>query len=313
MNKISLSQYKTQCNICPNKCELQLNQLGKCLLWKNNGINELEFVGQNKITILSNEKIERKPIFHYKTNSKILSFGGYGCNMFCSFCANWKVSQEDCSNRSKIFSVYYLIKIAKEKKCQGIFMSYNEPTLYFPMIKALSENKGDLFLGIKTNAYINSEIWDDILNWVDVVNIDYKGSENQYKNICGVEDISVILDNIGSALIDKTVHTEISVPVYQDTQITDLNNLLFFKKYEDLPIHLLKILSAYKYKKTHTSDKKLEEIKNKLSDYFNYIYIHNRYKDGDLDTVCKNCKKTIIYRDKKNVKKDLCNCDLITV
>ena len=84
---------KIQCLICPRKCLLGEGQRGFCYVRKNIGTEiVLESYGYN--TGLAIDPVEKKPLYQFYPNSKVLSFGTIGCNMGCLYCQNYQTTKK---------------------------------------------------------------------------------------------------------------------------------------------------------------------------------------------------------------------------
>lgn len=307
------SDGRHECLICPHNCKLRNGQRGVCQARIANDGVVLEAYG--KITHMAFEPIEKKPIYHYRPNMKILSLGGYGCSMRCGWCQNWMVSQVNLIDKAKDMSVSDICLLAKSKNCNGICFTYNEPIVYYEYIMDLSKEckSNNLDLILKTNAYAEFNIWKDICEVTSAMNIDWKGNSEQYSSF-GIPNSNPIKDCIKYA-IDKT-HVEISVPVYHNSKLSEHEEFnQFIKQFPNVPIHLLKIYPAYKENNSQvTSSALLKKVKNIYSSS-KYVYIQNVYdEEGIQDTVCSSCGDILVQRKSLTsiVYKDkCCNCTII--
>src|SRR5471030_3151539 len=50
-------------------------------------------INYGEVTSMGVDPIEKKPLYHFKPSKDILSIGSFGCNMTCSFCQNYEISQ----------------------------------------------------------------------------------------------------------------------------------------------------------------------------------------------------------------------------
>ena len=194
------------CDICPHNCDLNINDIGKCLVRKN--INDkIELTHYGCFSCIALEFIEKKPLYHFFPGTKFLSVGGYGCSLKCSFCENFEVSQEIKSG------VYYspqaLIDLAGGKQAKGIVFTYNEPSIYFEYLMDLYllAQQAGLKIVLNSNGFIN-ELYLNKLNLiVDAWNIDIKGDDKVYKEICDGE-LAPVMHTI--AFLANESHLEIS-------------------------------------------------------------------------------------------------------
>ena len=78
--KKSSKSQKVRCEICANYCKIADGNFGICKQHKNiNG--ELFDESYGIVSSLSPDPIEKKPLYHFLPDSKVLSFGTFGCNM----------------------------------------------------------------------------------------------------------------------------------------------------------------------------------------------------------------------------------------
>jgi len=258
----------TKCLLCPHFCDIGLNKKGLCKNRKNID-NKIQYLYFDRIFAMAVEPIEKKPFKGFLKGSKTLSIGiGRNCNLKCNFCENFEISQEDDFKFLSI-SKDDIINTAKDHGCESICATYNEPTISYEFLIGLAEkcHQNGLKFILKTNAYINKEPWINICKNVDAINIDYKGSKEYYKSVCGVKDY-IVLNRIKEAL-NSDCHLEISIPVYRED---DKSYLEEFKEEilsidNSILVHLLKIHPSYKITdKNVTTDSDVQEAKDILND-----------------------------------------------
>lgn len=308
-----LDDGRFECLVCPHKCKLRENQRGICQARIGRDGVILEAYG--KISHAAIEPIEKKPIYHYKPNLKTLSVGGYGCSMNCSYCENFTVSQSNRFNSSKDMSPSDVCDIAIKKECGAVCFTYNEPIIYYEYIMDLAKDchSRELDLVLKTNAYAEMGIWEQLCSVSSAMNIDWKGSKEQYSNF-RVPNIEPIRKCIKYA-VEKT-HVEISIPIYYNSTIEEHEeSAKFVEQFSFVPIHLLKIYPAYKDIGCQlTSDLFVHKVRN-LYKNSKYVYVQNVYdKHGLQDTVCPSCGDLIASRESliTNVNKvNCCGCTII--
>jgi len=268
------------CDLCPHRCQLSEGETGKCGARKSDGDNIfLEAYG--RIGKIEPCAIESQNIFHFSPGVKVLSAGGYGCPLSCDYCNN-DISQDDC----KYFSASAIAHMAVARKCMGVFMTYNEPCIYYEFLIDLSEKCHDrgLFLGINTNCFVNKKYWEDLLGAVDIFNVDVKGNQQSYVDDGSVDNWS-ILDNI-DALKDSGKHYEISIPVKESIIENKFEYMNTFP--HTTPIHLLNIDDNYA---------KIIFFDNLLRKYgFKHIYTPKRQ-----NTICPECSNNLVNRSKEKL------------
>lgn len=267
---------KVRCLLCPHECLLDYNEFGKCRIRKSNG-EHVELHNYGAISSMAVEPIEKKPFKHFLTGTRTLSLGDHGCSLFCAFCENFKISQvKDVPTKN--FEPKDIVDIAIQKGCKSVCMTYSEPTIVYEYLidVANESHKHGLKFVLKTNAYCNKEPWGEICNVVDAINIDWKGSEKQYREICGV-DHYVLLDRIREAF-ERDIHIEISIPIY-DTFISDIRPFfkcgLFLESLNsEIPCHVLTVHPSFKHiDRKSTSKDILDFVSNILSVNMKNVYI----------------------------------------
>ncbi len=128
---------KVVCTVCPHACRLSPGETGICGARQGEagGVIPLNY---GICTALALDPLTKKPLARFYPESKILSYGSYGCNLRCEFCQNWEIAQvgqdtEDEKSRRELgryISPEELVKQAvavKSKGNIGIALTYNEP------------------------------------------------------------------------------------------------------------------------------------------------------------------------------------------
>ncbi len=305
-----------QCILCPWNCDLSIGEVGNC------GVRRADETGVHltaygHITTIAVEPIEKKPIFHFHPSMKVLSAGGYGCNMKCGFCQNWSVSQRDRSGDSRIILPARLVQMAQERSCGAVCLTYNEPTIAIEYLLDLADqcHENDLLIILKTNGMVNPEPWEMIYQAVDAMNIDLKdsqGLDHFYSTTkAPFQFADIIRDNIISA--EYNTHIEISIPIYDETDPEVLaEDLLFFST--DIPIHLLKIFPANEWEDySAVDDDILIRCRKEIMRMSPHVYLGNVFNRPEYrTTTCPHCSRDIMHRKGLKVeilaeKDDVCD------
>ena len=301
-----------ECNLCPHRCKLDNNRMGFCGTRKAED-DELYSLNYGEVTSIALDPIEKKPLYHFKPGSKIISVGSFGCNFKCGFCQNASISQNMAE--SQFIPVETLVKLALEYKKEGnigIAFTYNEPTVWFEYIYDTiniikkNEKYKDIDVILVSNGYINDDAFKLILPGISAVNIDLKAfSADFYRNVCKGE-----MEYVKNSIIEasKYCHVEITnliIEGYNDDEeeIEALSKWLSSIN-KDIPLHLSRYFPAYKFKVKSTSPEKMLRAYDIASNYLNYVYIGNM---GDVksDTLCPVCKNVIIKRSGYKVESKL--------
>ena len=140
MHYKSLDKGEILCGLCPHKCRIKEGNKGVC------GVREykdgaFETINYGHISSIGLDPIEKKPLYHYKPGTQILSVGSFGCNFNCGFCQNYRISKE--MPETQEISPEELIKLALRYKKQGnigIAFTYNEPSIWYEYVFDIGRN-----------------------------------------------------------------------------------------------------------------------------------------------------------------------------
>lgn len=295
-----------RCLLCPNACELRNKRRGKCRV-RGVGDNGIELLSYGEITALSAEPIEKKPFYHFRPGTKVLSIGCEGCNLSCLYCANYKITQSACPPIRRL-PLEKAISVAVLSGCQGICMTHNEPIPSYEYLIDLAEaaHKAGLYFVISTNGYVEKEPWADICNVVDAINIDYKApSAEQYEKVTRASAGSPMYTVLTRLLeaINHGNHVEISVPVYPDITVKDYEHFRRFVSYHNayIPVHLLSMIPDNEMiNEISVPESLLFELREYLIEKLSFVYIQNVYSDEakkTRQTICPRCTGLIVERD----------------
>lgn len=295
-----LDDETVKCTVCPHKCIIKEGKSGMC------GVREVEdgklfAINYGEISAISLDPIEKKPLFHYKPGSEILSIGSFGCNFTCGFCQNYAIAQFKPTTES--ISVDSLIEKAKAYKSQhsiGIAFTYNEPMMFYEYVLDASKRckEEGLDVVVVTNGFINSEPLKALLPFVDAMNIDLKSfSEDFYRSECTgrLEDVLRTIE-----LASKQCHVEVTtllITNHNDTEEEVRKIAEFISDIDkDIPLHLSRYYPTYKFKEEATDIKKVKLLAEVAREYLNYVYVGN-ILDTDNNTYCPSCGKLLIERN----------------
>ena len=179
------------CPVCFHHCILSEGQCGRCRARKNvNGTVVCDNYG--KVTALALDPIEKKPLKHFMPGSLILSVGSYGCNLSCPFCQNHDISMGDSGSMeyretspeelAELAAVYSRQSDRYGRKNIGVAFTYNEPLMGYEFVRDTSRMVRER--GMKnvlvTNGTAELAVLEEILPFIDAMNIDLKGFTDSY-------------------------------------------------------------------------------------------------------------------------------------
>lgn len=206
---------KTICRVCMHRCALEPGQTGLCRARKNKG-GEIVCENYGRITSLALDPVEKKPLHDFHPGSMILSVGSFGCNLRCSFCQNHEISMTDGKElAAEYISPGQLANLAlmwKEQKKTGnigVAYTYNEPLVGWEFVRdtaRLVREYGMLNV-LVTNGTASREVLEELLPFIDAMNIDLKGfREAYYRKLGG--DLETVKAFIARA--QESCHVELT-------------------------------------------------------------------------------------------------------
>lgn len=248
------------CNVCFRHCKIEENSTGFCgARTCTNG--KIVAANYGKLTSIALDPIEKKPLKMFNPGSKVLSIGSYGCNLRCPFCQNYTISWSqkafEYKDRADIYTPEEIVKAAQDFRPQGnigIAFTYNEPLIGYEFIRdtaKLSKQAGMQNV-LVTNGTATLEVLNQILPYIDAMNIDLKAFTNSfYKNFID-GDFQMVKDFIQTAV--QSCHVELTTLIISDendspqemceltTWVAGLENQ-YNKK---IPLHITRFFPTFK-------------------------------------------------------------------
>jgi pyruvate formate lyase activating enzyme len=304
---------KIKCRLCPHGCVLEKGKFGLCSV-RTNKEGRLKTINYGEITSMSQDPIEKKPLYHFKPGAHILSVGSFGCNFSCGFCQNYSISQHKAN--SEFMPPEKLIDLSQSLENNiGLAFTYNEPSIWYEYVydaaKLLKNTDINSNVVLVTNGYIEMEPLMKLLPYVDAMNIDLKAFNDKYYNsICG-GSIKPVLETIKIAA--KHCHVEITTLLVNNENDSEeeVGKVASFLANidKDIPLHLSRYFPNYKMEQPPTEVKKMIKAKEIASQYLNYIYLGN-LSEIDNSTYCPDCGEELIdrrgYSTNVKISKNVC-------
>ncbi|MHA2405170.1 MAG: AmmeMemoRadiSam system radical SAM enzyme [Candidatus Hermodarchaeia archaeon] len=299
-----LEDNKVGCYLCGRRCTIADGKLGYCQVRKNTKGTLFSLV-YGKACSANPDPIEKKPLWHFRPGSLVMSVATVGCNFRCQFCQNWQISHErDIIGRK--LSPAKIVDYALDTGCTGVSYTYTEPTIFFEYAydtAKIAQQKG-LFNTFVTNGYMTTEAIETIAPYLDAATVDFKGNANPlfYKNYCNVPSVDPIFDSL-KAMKAANIHIEITnllvSDVGDDTKEAEaLAQWIVQELGEDTPLHLLRFYPHHKMSNLPpTSIKKLEAAATASARAgLKYVYLGNVPGHQGANTICDNCGALLIER-----------------
>jgi pyruvate formate lyase activating enzyme len=279
-------------------CRIPQGKAGICRVRENRG-GKLALPYYGFITALAIDPIEKKPLYHFRPGSSILSAGFAGCNLRCPFCQNWRISQKTDADGQTVTPGELIARVPPESRAAAY--TYSEPLVHAEYLldcMALAREKGIANV-LVTNGCVNAGRAGEILALTDAVNIDLKCfSARTYKNVLG-GSLDAVLDFITLAA-GTGVHTEITtlvVPGLNDGagELDGIAAFIAGLKGREIPWHLSAYHPDYLWDAPPTERTALARASARAKKTLRYVYSGNTAGEAN-DTLCPACGAALIKR-----------------
>jgi len=299
-----LDKQKVQCQLCPHECILNDGKLGICGV-RRNVDGTLMNETFERIAAIHFDPIEKKPLYHFYPGSQILSVGGIGCNLSCSFCQNCDLSQADVDsyNRFRNYSVEQVINMAYDQPDNiGLSFTYNEPTIHFEyMFEIAKEAKArDLKTTMVSNGFINPEPLKQLLRYMDAFNIDLKAFDDNFYIKHTNSSLDPVLATL-KTIIEYQKHLEITnlvIPTLNDDPgvFRKMVDWICNELGENTVLHLSRYFPHHKMTIPGTPVSTLEKLYNIAREKLQFVYLGNVAGSEGQQTQCPECGKVLVSR-----------------
>ena len=312
---------KVQCKLCPQFCIIDDGEWGKCKVRENES-GKLYSMSYQEPASASVDRIEKKPLYHFLPGTNSYSVGMMGCNLGCSFCQNWALSQSHAGEKFVMKTTSEaIIKKAKKYKCPSISYTYSEPFVSYEYVSEIAKEakKNGIKNVFVSNGFINPEPLKKIVKYMDAANIDLKSiSDSFYQKICQAR-LKPVLETLKILKKSKVWFeiTNLLIPGQNDSkkEITKLVSWIKKNLGTKVPLHFTAFYPTYKM--LHIPSTRLEKLKEAREIALNlgleYVYTGNLPFNEGSTTYCSKCKKALIVRIGfkiigNNLEKGKCSC-----
>lgn len=276
---------KTVCQVCIHKCALAPGQTGLCGARKNEG-GEIICDNYGLITSIALDPIEKKPLRDFHPGRKILSVGSYGCNLRCPFCQNHEISMADKGAlETEYVSPRQLAVTAltwKEQKRAGnigVAYTYNEPLVGWEYVRDTARlvREYGMVNVLVTNGTASQKVLEELLPWIDAMNIDLKGFREEYYRKLGgdLETVKAFITRAAESchveLTTLIVPGENDSPEEMEAQAKWISGLN-----PAIPLHITRFFPRYRMKDREATDvDQLYRLAGIARKYLERVYVGN--------------------------------------
>lgn len=300
----SLENHAVQCQLCPHCCILSPGQYGKCNTRLNRD-GKLYTDSYGVLSAISNDPIEKKPLYHFLPGRPVLSIGSFGCNFRCDFCQNCEISQisPELLSHHPIREPWDIVgKALLQKDNIGLAYTYNEPSVYYEfMIQcAVQIKEQNRYNVVVTNGYINRDPLDALLPYIDAINVDLKSFRDEFYHSRSKARLRPVLETI-RRIAQSDVHLELTfliIPGLNDSQAEweDMIRWIHDTCGPDAILHVSRYFPRYKLQNPPTPLKTMQRFIDQASDRIRYLYPGNT-PQMDSHTFCPECSSKLIQRN----------------
>ena len=258
------------CGVCFRHCQLNEGQTGFCggRIERNGRVEALNY---GRVTSLSLDPIEKKPLARFFPGSRILSVGSFGCNLRCPFCQNHEISWSEQARKyaetAETFRPEELAGLAVQTKKRGnigLAFTYNEPLVGYEFVRdtAVLTHAEGLKNVLVTNGTAELSVLEELSPCIDAMNIDLKGfTEAYYRDVLG-GDLRQVLHFIEAAV--SFCHVELTtliVPGENDSEeemraLSAWVSRLKLPDGEEVPLHISRFFPRF-----HMQDRDATEVR----------------------------------------------------
>ena len=267
-------------------CSLNSGQTGICRARKNEN-GQIICTNYGQITSIALDPIEKKPLHMFYPGSLILSVGSYGCNLRCPFCQNYEISMTDSVSAYAIEMTPRMLtdkaSAYKDAGNIGVAYTYNEPLIGWEYVRdtAALVKAVEMKNVLVTNGTAELPILEELLPYIDAMNIDLKGFRQEYYEKLG-GSLETVKKFIIRAAADCHVElTTLIVPGENDEVSEMEEEAAWIASVEDsagkkIPLHVTRFFPRY-----HMLDKDATDIAriHRLADtarkYLKYVFVGN--------------------------------------
>jgi len=300
-----LAKDRVRCGLCSHRCLIETGKRGFCGVRENRD-GTLYTLVYGKAVSRSIDPIEKKPLFHFLPGTQSFSIATMGCNFTCLNCQNHAISQYPREHGGRIIGEEItpseIVAEADQSGCESIAYTYTEPTIFLEYAldtARLAHHEGirNVFV---SNGYMTPEATQEILPFLDGINIDLKGiSDDFYHKVVG-GTLRPVLHSI-ERLFQAGVWVEVTTLV-----IPGLNDSVESLRWiaeaingisPTIPWHISRFFPAYKLAdRPPTPVATLQEARRIGREVgLQYIYVGNVPGEGE-DTYCPACGKLVLKR-----------------
>ncbi|UZP68142.1 AmmeMemoRadiSam system radical SAM enzyme [Desulfovibrio mangrovi] len=302
----TLKDDTVQCRLCAHACVIKAGAVGRCGV-RHNMEGALFTATYDRIAAANLDPVEKKPLYHFLPSTTTFSFGTMGCNLRCSFCQNYSLSDPPHHGvpvQGQLVTPEVLVDEALRLNAQSISYTYSEPTIFYELMADTASRaiEHGLMNVMVSNGFQSKECLDSLNGLIHACNIDLKAfTEEFYETHCGAK-LKPVLRNL-KHIVSMGWWLEVTtllIPGANDSD-AELNDIACFIRDElgkHVPWHISRFHPTHRMlDRPPTPLERLErawEIGKQCG--LEYVYLGNVHGHPSEHTACPSCGKIVIRR-----------------
>ncbi|MBI5209931.1 MAG: AmmeMemoRadiSam system radical SAM enzyme [Elusimicrobia bacterium] len=320
-----------QCLLCPFNCFLPEGARGICRVRMNVGGRLMTLVHSHPVSVHL-DPIEKKPVFHLLPGSLIYSLAAVGCNLRCSFCQNWEISQsfpEEVSGKTAVprelrilaasggmaqamvvadealsLKPDEVVRAALATRSRSVAYTYSEPAVFYEYVldTAALVKKAGLHNVMVTAGYINPEPLAKLAPLFSVIKVDLKGfNEGFYRRMVGGE-LRFVLRTLRELRKNKVLTEVVNlvVPTLNDDmeEIKAMCAWIHANLGPDTPLFFSRFQPQYKVQNLPPTPVETLTLARSMGMKagLRYVYVGNVPGHPGENTYCPKCRQVMVRR-----------------
>ena len=270
------------CPVCPHHCRLREGAYGRCGARRNENGRVIS-TSYGKLTALALDPIEKKPLAFFHPGTYILSVGSFGCNLACPFCQNYGIAAAREAEAGPLYEVSpeRLCAFAEEEIPRGnigVAYTYNEALVGYEYVRDTARlvRGAGMVNVLVTNGTAELPILEELLPYIDAMNIDLKGFRPEvYRRLGG--DFETVRAFISRAA--EACHVELTtlvVPGLNDSPDDMRREAAWIASLDpEIPLHITRYFPRYKMKTPATDIRLLRDLRRVAQEHLSRVLLGN--------------------------------------
>lgn len=299
---------RVRCDLCPHHCLIKPGRSGRCFVRCNIG-GRLMLLSGARVSALAVDPVEKKPLYHFLPGTPTLSIGAIGCNLACSFCQNFTISQpgDDAALGGEV-TPEALADLAVRRGCPSVSFTYNEPIVTFEHVRACARvcrARGRRAIAV-TAGFVAARPRAEFFADIDAANVDLKSFRDAfYRDHCGAR-LAPVLETLeylrGRVWLEITT---LLIPGLNDSdgEIRDLSRWVAGHLGPDVPLHFSAFYPMHRMTDRPPADLvRLRRARDLArGEGLRFVYTGNVHDPEGGETVCPRCKAKLVCRERFSV------------